>query len=84
MIVLVTVLAIFCVNYLRTPEKRFSDFVLENVEALAIGEWTPDGWSCFWRYVDDTSSDLFVVIIRCTDCYTTAATTAYSGGHCWH
>lgn len=86
MIVLVTalVLAVFCVNNLQTPAKRMSDLALENIEALAIGEWTPSGWTCFKEYIDDTSSDLFVVIIRCSDCYTTTATAAYSSGHCRH
>lgn len=68
----------------HSQKSQLSDIALANMEALAMGEWTPDGWTCFWRYSDNLSSDLFVTIIRCRDCYTATATTAYASGYCWH
>ena len=63
---------------------QLSEIELANIEALALGEFTPNGWTCFDHYYDDLSSDLFVTIIRCGDCYTTTATFASDSDYCWH
>lgn len=63
---------------------QLSDIELANIETLAFGEFTPNGWTCFDHYYDDLSSDLFVTIIRCADCYTTTATFASDSDYCWH
>lgn len=83
----VTALTLFAgynIYNLQFTKNELSDLALANVEALAIGELTPEGWSCFSQFYDDTSSDLFVVIIRCTDCNTISVTYCDSKSHCWH
>lgn len=68
----------------QNSNPQLSDIALANIEALAIGEFTPNGWTCFWRYSDDLSNDNFLPIIRCDDCHTVTATIAYASGYCWH
>lgn len=63
---------------------QLSEIELVNIEALALGEFTPNGWTCFWCCYDDLSSDLFEPVIRCGDCYTTTVTFAFGPDHCWH
>lgn len=65
-----------------TAKSDLSDLALENIEALAIGEWTPNGWTCFWGYIDDTTNDNFVIITRCSDCASVSATAAERSGYC--
>ena len=51
-------------NKARMSTESCSEFMLANVEALAIGEWTPNGWTCF-RYVeDDVTSDVFFCLYQ--------------------
>jgi hypothetical protein len=65
-------------------DSALSDVALANVEALAFTEFTPNGWTCFWNYSDDPSSSLFVIIVRCNDCYSTSATSASEASYCKH
>lgn len=65
-----------------TAKSDLSDLALENIEALAIGEWTPNGWVCFSDYIDDTTNSHFVIITRCSDCASVSATAARNSGYC--
>lgn len=65
--------------------ESLSEMALANVEALATSEWDPVlGWECNQFVVDDVTSEVFFIAVRCYDCYTVSATTVSGTGHCWH
>lgn len=82
-ITIVVVVAAFSFNF-APKGNSLSDIALQNIEALAFSELTPNGWSCFEYVRDDTSSDIFGVVINCANCYTTSATIVRHPNYCWH
>lgn len=82
-ITIVVVVAAFSFNF-APKGNNLPDIALQNIEALAFSELTPNGWSCFKEVRDDTSSDIFGVVVDCTNCYTTSATFAQDLNYCWH
>ena len=86
MTVLAMVVAVSCMNiYNSQKESEMSDVLLANVEALADHEWDPvNGWVCYSTVYDNTSSEIFFITTRCSDCYTVSATFVSDAGHCWH
>ena len=86
MAVLAMVVAVSCMNiYNSQKESEMSDVLLANVEALADHEWDPvNGWVCYSTVYDNTSSEIFFITTRCSDCYTVSATFVSDAGHCWH
>ncbi|MBR4924045.1 MAG: hypothetical protein IKY99_10600 [Bacteroidaceae bacterium] len=71
--------------YNSQKESGMSDVVLANIDALADHEWDPvNGWVCYSTVYDNTSSEIFFITTRCSDCYTVSATFVSNAGHCWH
>lgn len=85
-IAVVVIAAVAGYNVYTSLDKgvEFSNLALENVEALTRAELTPEGWSCFKHYYDDTSSSIYFVIVRCDNCYSDTATWAFDPDHCWY
>lgn len=84
-VVLFVVCAVQNVMYYKSKES-YSDYLLENIEALAYneGDWDQNGWYC-WKYSqDDYSSSVFFTYTRCFDCFTSTATSVWEQGQCWH
>ncbi|WP_080904330.1 NVEALA domain-containing protein [Parabacteroides sp. Marseille-P3160] len=82
-ILAIAAVATFNIN-LSSQENKLSGIALANIEALASGEWTGDGWTCFINSYDDYSSGLFFTYIRCFDCYTSSAVSVWNPSICRH
>ena len=62
---------------------EFSDIQLENIEALALGEFiVGEGWECFSKIYDDVDNPMYFTIIRCNDCSSTSAVYFSEFDHC--
>lgn len=79
---LIAIITAFSPNF-ATKGNNLSNIALQNIEALAYNELTPNGWACFWEIIDDTSNDVYAIVTRCSDCHSVSATFGAGISTCW-